>query len=168
MITIRKAVVSRVPPEQVRAGIEALTSGSGAAGSGAAGSGAAGSGAAGSGAAGSGAAGSGPGPGAAGRSSGPGDDPGHDAVAARLRDLALLLASYRDLRVSVITYEDGSAALEVLHAGPPHHTADSIDHRKFAGRAATAPGWVVDLADDSALQHVTDLIRAALLEGGTS
>jgi hypothetical protein len=129
MITIRKAVARRVPPDQIRAGIDALISGSGTSESGTAGSGL-----------------------------------GDDAVAARLRDLALQLASYRDLQVSVITYEDGSAELEVLHAGPPHHTCDTIDRAKFAGRAAAEPGWVVDLGSDSALQHATDLIRAALLE----
>ena len=138
MITIRKAVARRVPPDQVRAGIEALVSGSGASGSGASGSGASGSGASGSGL-------------------------GDAEVAARLRDLALHLASYRDLRVSVITYEDGSAELEVLHTGPPHHTEATIDHGKFA-RPATESGWVVDLTGDAALEHATDLIRAMLLE----
>jgi hypothetical protein len=133
MITIRKAVARRVPPDQIRAGIEALISRSGAAGSGTAGSGL-----------------------------------GDDAVVARLRDLAVQLASYRDLQVSVITYEDGSAELEVLHAGPPHHTCDTIDCAKFAGRTAAERGWVVDLADDSALQHATELIRAALLAASAS
>ena len=128
MITIRKAVATRVPPDQIRAVIEALTSGSGTSGSG---------------------------------TSGPG--PGDAEVAARLRDLALHLASYRDLRVSVIIYEDGSAELEVLHAGPPHHTCDTIDLAKFAGRPATRPGWIVDLAEACALQDTADLIRAALL-----
>ena len=129
MITIRKAVARRVPPDQIRAGIEALASGSGAPGSGASGSGL-----------------------------------GDAEIAARLRDLALQLASYRDLRVSVITYEDGSAELEVLHAGPPHHTEATIDRGKFAGRPATEAGWVVDLTGDAALDHATDLIRGMLLE----
>jgi hypothetical protein len=133
MITIRKAVATRVPPDQIRAVIEALTSGSGTSGSGTSGSG----------------------------TSGPG--PGDAEVAARLRDLALHLASYRDLRVSVIIYEDGSAELEVLHAGPPHHTEATIDRGKFAGRPATESGWVVDLTGDSALEHATDLIRGTLL-----
>ena len=89
---------------------------------------ASGSGASGSGASGSGASGSGL---------------GDAEVAARLRDLALHLASYRDLRVSVITYEDGSAELEVLHTGPPHHTEATIDHGKFAGlpRPNRAGSW---------------------------
>ena len=71
MITIRKAVATRVPPDQIRAGIEALTARSGT---------------------------SRPG------TSGPG--PGDAEVEARLRELALHLASYPDLRVSVIIYED--------------------------------------------------------------
>ncbi|HWN61570.1 MAG TPA: hypothetical protein VNO25_12995, partial [Streptosporangiaceae bacterium] len=94
--------------------------------------------------------------------------PGDAEVAARLRDLALHLASYRDLRVSVILYEDGSAELEVLHAGPPHHTAATIDRGKFAGQPATESGWVVDLAGDSALEHATELIRGTLLAASAS
>jgi hypothetical protein len=128
MITIRKAVASRVSPDQLRAGIEALASGSGTSGSGL----------------------------------------GDAEVAARLRDLALHLASYRDLRVSVIVYEDGSAELEVLHAGPPHHTAATIDRGKFAGQPAIESGWVVDLAGDAALEHVTELIRGTLLAASAS
>ena len=128
MITIRKAVASRVPPDQILALLEALTSGSGTCRSG----------------------------------------PDDAAVATRLRDLALHLASYRDLRVSVITYEDGSAELEVLHAGPPHHTEATIDRGKFAGQPVTESGWVVDLAGDSALEHATELIRGTLLAASAS
>jgi hypothetical protein len=128
MITIRKAVASRVPPDQIRAAIEALASGSETSGSG----------------------------------------PGDAEVAARLRDLALHLASYRDLRVSVIIYEDGSAELEVLHAGPPHHTEATIDRGKFAGQPAAESGWVVDLAGDSALEHAAELIRGTLLKASAS
>jgi hypothetical protein len=126
MITIRKAVATRVPPGQIRAGIEALTSRSG--------------------------------------TSGPGDA----EVEARLRELALHLASYPDLRVSVIIYEDGSAELEVLHAGPPHHTEATIDRGKFAGQPAAESGWVVDLTSESALEHATDLIRGTLRAASTS
>ena len=128
MLTIRKAVATRVPPDQIRAGIEALAS----------------------------------------RSGTPGPGPGDAEVQARLRELALHLASYPDLRVSVIIYEDGSAELEVLHAGPPHHTEATIDCGKFAGRAATESGWVVDLTGDSALEHATDLIRGTLRAASTS
>ena len=128
MITIRKAVATRVPPDQIRAGIEALTSKSG--------------------------------------TSGPGL--GDAEVEARLRELALHLASYPDLRVSVIIYEDGSAELEVLHAGPPHHTEATIDRGKFAGQPAAESGWVVDLTGDSALERATDLIRGTLRAASTS
>ena len=119
MITIRKAVISRVWPDQLRA---------------------------------------------------PAPDPGEDAdavpAAARLRDLAQHLAAYRDLQVSVITYEDGRAELQVLHAGPPHHTQDTIDCGKFGGPDRSAPGWVVSLADEGGLDVVADLIRATLQEAG--
>jgi hypothetical protein len=148
MITIRKAVARRVPPDQVRAVIEALTAGPGTAGLDACEPGTSEPGT--------------PRPGT------PGPGPGETEVAARLRDLALHLASYRDLRVSVITYDDGSAELEVLHAGPPHHTAATIDRGRFAGRPAAEPGWVVDLAGDAALEQAADLIRATLLKASAS
>jgi hypothetical protein len=128
MITIRKAVATRVPPDQIRAGIEALTSRSGTCGPG----------------------------------------PGDAEVQARLRELALHLASYPDLRVSVIIYEDGSAELEVLHAGPPHHTEATIDRGKFAGQPAAESGWVVDLTGDSALERATDLICGTLRAASAS
>jgi hypothetical protein len=118
MITINKAVVSRVPPDQVQARIDALT---------------------------------------------PGAGPGDDAVAARLRDLAVRLAADRDLQVSVITYEDGRAELQVLHTGPPHYTEDTIDCAKFAGPDRPEPGWIVSLADDAGVQDATDLVRGMLL-----
>ena len=42
------------------------------------------------------------------------------------------------LRVSVISYRDGSQALEVLPAGPPRHTGHTIDHRRFTRPGAPA------------------------------
>ena len=133
MITIRKAVISRVWPDQLRAPA--------------------------------------PRPGeaadavpAADADSVPGEAADAGQAAARLADLAQHLAAYRDLQVSVITYEDGRAELQVLHAGPPHHTQDTIDRGKFGGPDHPAPGWVVSLADEGGLNAVTDLIRAALQE----
>jgi hypothetical protein len=118
MITINKAVVTRIPPEQIRAGLDALATDAGNAG----------------------------------------DEP----AAARLRDLAVRLAADRDLQVSVILYEDGRAELEVLHAGPPHYTAATIDCAKFA--QPEQEGWVVSLTGDGALQDAADLIRGTLAE----
>jgi hypothetical protein len=112
MITIRKAVLNRIPADQIRAGLEDLARR-------------------------------------------PGTTP-------RLRELALLLAGDRDLRVSVITYEDGSSELEVLHAGPPHHPAQASGRRKFGEPDADAPGWVAALADESALGDTAELIREML------
>ena len=85
------------------------------------------------------------------------------ATVPRLRDLAVRLAADRDLQVSVITYEDGRAELEVLRAGPPHYTEDTIDCAKFAGPDHPEPGWIVSLADDAGLQNATDLVRGTLL-----
>ncbi len=112
MITIRKAVVNRIPADQIRAGLEALAR--------------------------------------------------RPETTQRLRELALMLASDRDLRVSVISYEDGSSELEVLHAGPPHHTAPTTGRPKSGGPDAGAPGWVASLADESALADTTELIREML------
>jgi hypothetical protein len=120
MITIHKAVASRVPPDQILAGTRG-----------------------------------------AGPDAGPGPD--GDPAAARLRDLAVRLAAYRDLQVSVISYDDGRAELEVLHAGPPHYTEHTIDRAKFAGPDRPAPGWVVSLDGDAGLRSATDLIRGTLL-----
>ncbi len=133
MLTIRKAVATRIPPDQFRAGIEALTSRSG--------------------------------------TSGPG--PGDAEVEARLRELALHLASYPDLRVSVIIYEDGSAELEVLHAGPPHHTEATIDRREVrrAARGRIGLGRGPDRRLGARARHRADPRHAAdgqhLLTGGT-
>jgi hypothetical protein len=92
--------------------------------------------------------------------------PDEDPSAARLRDLALRLAAQRDLRVSVITYEDGRAELEVLHAGPPHPTAETIGRERLAGPDRAAPGWVVSLAAEGGLEDVADLVCAALRDEG--
>jgi hypothetical protein len=46
----------------------------------------------------------------------PGPAPGLGCASARLRDLAL--AERSGLRVCVISYDDGSCELQVLHAGP--------------------------------------------------
>jgi hypothetical protein len=89
-----------------------------------------------------------------------------DPPAAPLRDLALRLAAQRDLRVSVITYEDGQAELEVLHAGPPHPTAETIRGERLAGPDGGVPGWVVSLAAEGGLEDVADLVCATLRDEG--
>ncbi len=65
--------------------------------------------------------------------------PGGNAAAVRLRDLAVELAAHRDLRVSVITYEDGTEELEVLHAGPPH--LNPLGDPAARSRAAGPRSW---------------------------
>jgi hypothetical protein len=85
-----------------------------------------------------------------------------NVASARLRDLAVELAAHRDLRVSVITYEDGTEELEVLHTGPPHRDENTIDRTKFAGQARAAPDWTLYLAGESGIRNAANLIRAAL------
>jgi hypothetical protein len=92
--------------------------------------------------------------------------PDEDSSAGRLRDLALRLAAQRDLRVSVITYEDGRAELEVLHAGPPHPTAETIGRERLAVPDRAVPGWVVSLAAERGLEDVADLVCATLRDEG--
>jgi hypothetical protein len=84
------------------------------------------------------------------------------AVAAAGLILAVELAAHSDLRVSVITYEDGTEELEVLHVGPPHRDENTIDRGKFADRARTAPDWTLCLAGESGIRNAMNLIRATL------
>jgi hypothetical protein len=92
--------------------------------------------------------------------------PGGNAAAARLRDLAVELAAHRDLRVSVITYEDGTEELEVLHAGPPHLSENTIDCGKSADLARAAPDSTLCLAGESGIRDAVNLIRATLRNAG--
>jgi hypothetical protein len=56
---------------------------------------------------------------------------------AQLGELAVQLAADPDLTVSVITYDDGRAELEIVHTGPPHRTAP---HRTAPSTPSTAAG----------------------------
>lgn len=89
---------------------------------------------------------------------------GRQLTAARLHDLALKLAVHHDLRVSVITYQDGEAVLEVLHVGPPRCTADTIDREVFARPGHAAPCGVLSVSDEAGLRDAVDLIRGTLLK----
>ncbi len=80
---------------------------------------------------------------------------------ASLAGLAARLAEDPGLRVSVITYDDGSKALEVLRAGPPGHTEHTIDRRRFT-RPDGSPARTLPLAGQSGLQDAIRLIRATL------
>jgi hypothetical protein len=77
---------------------------------------------------------------------------------ARLRDLAISLATCPDLTVSVITYADGSQELEVLHTGPPYPTEDTIDQGRFAGQ----PGQTLSITSPDAVQEAVQLVRQTL------
>jgi hypothetical protein len=61
-------------------------------------------------------------------------------LAPAVAGLAVQLAADPALRVSVISYRDGSQALEVLRAGPPRHTGHTIDTAGSPAPACRLPG----------------------------
>jgi len=77
-----------------------------------------------------------------------------------LRDLAVKLAGDPTLTVSVITYQDGAAELEVLHTGPPHHTEQTIDGDRFTRQ----PGQTLPIAEPPDVQNAVAVVRAILLD----
>jgi hypothetical protein len=81
---------------------------------------------------------------------------------AQLRELAVQLAADPDLTVSVITYDDGRAELEVLHTGPPHRTEHTIDCCRFEREPAAAPARTMSVATQSAMREAAEMIRAIL------
>ncbi len=81
-----------------------------------------------------------------------------------LRDLAVRLAAHPDLTVSVITYDDGTQELEVLHTGPPHRTGDTIDHRKFSRQPEATPARTLSISGQAGLHDAVNLIHAILQE----
>ena len=74
---------------------------------------------------------------------------------ARLADLAVQLAADTGLRVSVITYPDGTQALEVLRAAPP-------GRRTAATRPTGPPARTLSLATLPGLQAAIQLIHDTL------
>jgi hypothetical protein len=81
---------------------------------------------------------------------------------APLRELAVQLAADPDLTVSVITYDDGRAELEVLHTGLPRHTGDTIDCHRFHRDPAAPPVQTMPAATPDALADAAAMIRAIL------
>jgi hypothetical protein len=99
-------------------------------------------------------------------------DQTRDITPARLRDLAIQLAADPDLRVSVMTGQDGTQELEVLYTGLPHRTEDTIDGQVFTRQVFTrqppaAPTRMLAITSRSGLQGAVNLIRAALLNAST-
>jgi hypothetical protein len=97
-----------------------------------------------------------------------GASPGHireqteGLAPAQLRELAIQLAADPDLTVSVITYDDGRAELEVLHTGPPHRTEHTIDCCRFEREPAATPARTMSVATPAALLDAAEMIRALL------
>ena len=79
-----------------------------------------------------------------------------------LREMAAQLAADPDLTVSVITYDDGRAELEVLHTGPPHRTEHTIDCCRFEREPAATPAKTLSVATPAALADAAAMIRAIL------
>jgi hypothetical protein len=80
----------------------------------------------------------------------------------QLRELAVQLAADPDLTVSVITYDDGRAELEVLHTGPPHRTEHTIDCCRFERGPAATPARTLSISTPAALADAAAVIRAIL------
>jgi choline dehydrogenase-like flavoprotein len=87
-------------------------------------------------------------------------------LAARLSEdtsaRVLVLEAGPDLTVSVITYDDGRAELEVLHTGPPHRTEHTIDCCRFERDPAAAPARTMSVSTPAALMDAAGMIRAIL------
>jgi hypothetical protein len=77
-----------------------------------------------------------------------------------LGDLAVKLAGDPALTVSVITHEDGTQELEVLHTGRPHHTEQTIDSDRFTRQ----PGHILSVAEPPDVQNAVAVVRAILLD----
>lgn len=83
-------------------------------------------------------------------------------ASAPLRELAVQLASDPDLTVSVITYDDGRAELEVLHTGPPHLTEHDIDAHRFTCQDGPAAARTLSIATPGGLRDALALVRGIL------
>jgi hypothetical protein len=84
-------------------------------------------------------------------------------ASAPLRALAAALAADPALTVSVITYQDGTAELEVLHTGPPHRAPEATSPRQLPPARTLPLATPADLADAAAMIRalIRALIRAA-------
>jgi hypothetical protein len=89
-------------------------------------------------------------------------------ASAPLRELAARLAADPDLTVSVITYQDGSQELEVLHTGLPHCDADAIDCRRFTRQPPAVPARPLSIAGPAGLHDAVRLIRTVLWDAATA
>jgi hypothetical protein len=81
---------------------------------------------------------------------------------APLWDLALELATQPGLRVSVITYQDGSTELEVLAADPPRHDERTIDCRRFTRTDRLGQSRILPAAGQYGLHDAVDMIQAIM------
>ncbi|MGH3285373.1 MAG: hypothetical protein ACRDPD_11945 [Streptosporangiaceae bacterium] len=85
-----------------------------------------------------------------------------DLAGTRLCDLALELAERSGLRVCMISYDDGSTELQVLHASPV-----AADPAGFTGTARELLSQIHSIASDSDVQAAAGLIHAVLCGSST-
>ena len=90
---------------------------------------------------------------------------------AQLGELAVQLAADPDLTVSVITYDDGRAELEILHTEArrtalhrtaPHRTEHTIDCCRFEREPAVNPARTMSVSTPAALLDAAEMICAIL------
>jgi len=62
----------------------------------------------------------------------------------------------------VITYDDGTQELEVLHTGPPHRTEHTVDCRKFTRQPSGTQAQTLSIADPDGLQQAVALVQSIL------
>ena len=67
----------------------------------------------------------------------------------------------------MITSDDGTQELEVLHTGPPHRTEDTIDCRRFSRQPSGTPARTLSIASQAGLQEAISLIHGILLDAAS-
>jgi hypothetical protein len=67
----------------------------------------------------------------------------------------------------VITGDDGTQELEVLHTGPPHRTEHTIDRRRFTRQPPGTPARTLSIASPASVRDAVARVRAILLDTTT-
>jgi hypothetical protein len=86
----------------------------------------------------------------------------------RLRKLAVALAMQADLRVSVVTYEDGSQELEVVLTDHPSCDAIVIGRDELGGQCQLSWEQWLSIGDQPGIDAVVSLVQAVLNVARTS
>jgi hypothetical protein len=92
----------------------------------------------------------------------PGQEPHVYQAGTRLRELAVTLAMQAGLRVSMISYEDGSQELEVVLTDHPSCDPIVIGRDQHGGRCQLSWDLWLPIEDQPGIETVVNLIQAAL------